>query len=86
MIIEPAKQYIYESNKNLDPSKMAVVTNSVMNRKLKIFVIESRTNTYNSSSYKISTITKLVLVLIQDCEVVGNSGNRSKELSLKEGF
>ena len=65
---------------------MTVATSSIMNRKLKIFFIENRINTYSSSSYKISTVTKLVLVLIQDCEVVGNSGNRSKELSLKEGF
>ena len=65
---------------------MVVATSSIMNRKLKIFFIENRINTYSSSSYKISTVTKLVLVLIQDCEVVGNSGNRSKELSLKEGF
>ena len=35
---------------------MAVATSSIMNRKLKILVIESRTNTYSSSSYKISTV------------------------------
>ena len=45
---------IYES-KNLEPSKMAIATSSIMNRKLKILVIESRINTYSSSSYKIST-------------------------------
>ena len=34
---------------------MAVATSSIMNRKLKILIIESRTNTY-SSSYNISTV------------------------------
>ena len=35
---------------------MVVATSSIMNRKLKILIIESRTNTYSSGSYKISTI------------------------------
>ena len=44
---------------------MAVATSKIMNIKLKILVIESRINTYSSSSeYKISTVTKLELVLV----------------------
>ena len=40
-----------------NPSKVAVATSKVMNIKLKILVIESRINTYSSSSeYKISTV------------------------------
>ena len=35
---------------------MAVATSKIMIRKLKILVIESGTNTYSSSSYKISTV------------------------------
>ena len=41
-----------------NPSKVAIATSKVMNIELKILLIESRINTYSSSSeYKILTVT-----------------------------